>query len=118
MPHEGKKGQVQGFWEWLTSEQPDPFESFRRPLKRKPARDPFTRAAIRIAATVGRGLANGIRDTLNSYSGPKAFEQDWKWARLVVPLQIRLMVEQVLWDRRGGWRDLVSGFKPVGRNKN
>ncbi len=117
MPHEGRKGQVQRLWEWLTTEQDDPFASFREGFQRRPGADSFARAAIRTAANAGRALANSIRDVLSSYSGPKAFEADWKYARLVVPLQFRLLVEQELWDRRGGWRDLVTGFKPITKRK-
>ena len=70
------------------------------------------------------GLTRGVMDevrkvvaiwrkTIESYSGPREFEADWKWLRLMVPLQVRLLVEQILWDKRGGWRDLVTGFGPV-----
>lgn len=52
-------------------------------------------------------------DMLGRYEGPKAFGEEWKWTRLLVPLQVRLFVEQVLWDKRGGYRDLVTGFAPV-----
>ena len=59
-----------------------------------------------------------LRKLIEGYQGPREFEADWKWLRLVVPLQLRLLVEQVLWDKRGGWRDLVTGFGPVkGRRK-
>ena len=54
-----------------------------------------------------------LRKMIETYSGPREFEEDWKWVRLVVPLQLRLLVEQILWDKRGGWRDLVTGFRPV-----
>ena len=56
---------------------------------------------------------DALRSMIGGYRSPRAFEEDWKWLRLVVPLQLRLLVEQILWDKRGGWRDLVTGFGPV-----
>ncbi len=74
----------------------------------------ISKEALRLA----KAMARAARKLVNSYRGPRAFEQDWKWLRLAVPLQVRLVVEQVLWDKRGGYRDLVTGFGPVrGRNK-
>lgn len=60
-----------------------------------------------------RRLVAILRVAIEGYDGPREFEADWKWIRLVVPLQVRLLVEQLLWDKRGGWRDLVTGFGPV-----
>ncbi len=65
------------------------------------------------AADEVRKMVSLLRKALEGYSGPREFEADWKWIRLVVPLQMRLLVEQILWDKRGGWRDLVTGFGPV-----
>ena len=46
-----------------------------------------------------------------------AFEQHWKVLRLRVPLQDRLVIEQILWEK-GGWRaELVKGFYPIGYPK-
>lgn len=41
------------------------------------------------------------------------FKQDWSIVRLVISLQARLMVEQVLWDLGGRYRELVTGFRPL-----
>ena len=60
-----------------------------------------------------RRMVTSLEKVIGGYSGPKEFEADWKWVRLMVPLQLRLLVEQILWDKRGGWRDLVTGFGPV-----
>ena len=60
-----------------------------------------------------RRLVEMARNLIEGYQTPREFEADWKWIRLAVPLQLRLMVEQILWDKRGGWRDLVTGFGPV-----
>ena len=72
------------------------------------------------ASWFSRGVADNVRSTvkmlrqaIEGYRSPRDFEEDWKWIRLVVPLQLRLMVEQILWDKAGGWRDLVTGFGPV-----
>lgn len=43
-----------------------------------------------------------------------AFTRDWKALRLRLPLQDRLVVEQVLYDKGGWHRKLVSGFRPIG----
>ena len=60
-----------------------------------------------------RRLVSLLTDMIEGYRSAREFERDWKWIRLVVPLQVRLLVEQILWDKRGGWRDLVTGFGPV-----
>lgn len=41
------------------------------------------------------------------------FIQIWKVLRLRLPLQDRLVVEQILWDKEGPWRQLVAGFRPI-----
>lgn len=46
--------------------------------------------------------------------GRAAFRADWKWIRLWLDLQERLFVEQMLYEKGGFYRTLVTGFKPVG----
>jgi hypothetical protein len=41
-----------------------------------------------------------------------AFRLDWLVARMGIPLQARLLVEQVLWDKGKPWAQLCSGFRP------
>ena len=48
---------------------------------------------LRTAGTIGREMAAALRRVLNGYGSPGAFQKDWKWARLLIPLQVRLMVE-------------------------
>ncbi len=80
--------------------------------------DQAKRLLVKGAAHAGRFVAQVAIKYVSLYRTAREFESDWKWTRLVVPLQVRLLVEQVLWDKRGGWRDLVTGFGPVkGRNK-
>lgn len=93
----------------------DPFASFRAGFQKRPGVSVFGRAGLRLAVALGRSLADSVRDAVEEYDDPRVFEKDWKYARLVVPLQIRLLIEQILWDKRGGWRDLVTGFNPVKR---
>lgn len=45
--------------------------------------------------------------------GKAAFKADWKIIRLWLGLQDRLFVEQMLYDRGGFYRRLVSGFRPL-----
>lgn len=58
-----------------------------------------------------------IWDLLNrwvdEYPAVVDFQADWVRARLFVPLQIRLAMEQLLWERGGGYRSLVTGFGPA-----
>lgn len=42
-----------------------------------------------------------------------AFTQHWKRLRLRLPLQDRLVIEQILWDKGAEWRELVTGFRPI-----
>ena len=55
-------------------------------------------------------LAN---DVLDAYSSFDAFRDDWKWQRLLTPLQARLLMEQILWDRGLPWRSLITGFRAI-----
>lgn len=41
------------------------------------------------------------------------FQYHWKILRVWVPLQLRLAVEQVLYQKGEPWSSLVTGFKPV-----
>ena len=70
-------------------------------------------AVISVAADTGRAVANQVRASLLKYNSAKAFQKDWKWARLSMPLQARLLTEQVLWEKGGDWRKLVTGFGPI-----
>ena len=54
--------------------------------------------------------ANDILDAYNSFD---QFAGDWKWMRLAVPLQGRLVMEQLLWDRGLPWRSLITGFRAI-----
>lgn len=47
-------------------------------------------------------------------SAVDAFGLEWRYFRTCVSLQVRLLIEQVLYERGGGWRRFVSGFKPIG----
>ena len=55
-------------------------------------------------------LANALID---AYSTFEDFRSDWKWMRLLVPLQGRLLTEQLLWDRGLPWRSLITGFRAI-----
>lgn len=45
--------------------------------------------------------------------GRALFRWHWKKMRLWIGLQDRLFIEQVLYDRGGFYRGLVSGFRPI-----
>lgn len=62
-------------------------------------------------------MANVIRAWLKSYVqdgevGFQRFKMRWKYGRCTINLQIRLLVEQVLFELGPPWRSLVSGFSP------
>lgn len=50
---------------------------------------------------------------VSEYESIAAFKRDWVRARLFVPLQIRLAMEQLLWELGGDYRSLVTGFGPA-----
>lgn len=89
------------------------FRSFKETFAQWTADIGLSPGLIRAAANLGRSVATQIRAALLEYRGAAAFTKDWKWARLSVPLQIRLLVEQVLWDEGGEWRKLITGFGPI-----
>lgn len=82
-------------------------------LKEQEVLSAIGQALTHAAASAARVAGRTAKVFVEQYKTPRAFEGDWKWLRLSVPLQVRLLVEQVLWDKRGGWRDLVTGFGPV-----
>lgn len=43
--------------------------------------------------------------------------EDWKYVRLGISLQARLLVEQIFTDRGKPWSGLVSGFNTLGEPK-
>lgn len=43
----------------------------------------------------------------------EAFREDWKWLRLAMPLQVRLFVEQICYDKGWPWRSVYTGFSPI-----
>ena len=57
-------------------------------------------------------LAGSLATAIHGY-GSRRFRQFWVRARLLVGLQTRLFVEQVLWELGGPFRLLVTGFNPV-----
>lgn len=73
------------------------------------------------ALSIGRGALKEIREWVRSYDERNsnklrawmAFVEDWKVLRLGVSLQVRLYVEQVLWDAGGKYRELVTGFRAI-----
>ena len=46
-------------------------------------------------------------------TGFNRFALDWAIYRLGISLQMRLMVEQVLWNKGRPWSTLVTGFRPA-----
>lgn len=67
------------------------------------------------AAKILRELEASARKWVDGYEKEFAeFRAMWRKVRNAVPLQTRLMVEQILWEKGGTWRGLVSGFKPIG----
>lgn len=93
-----------------------PFEHIEVPEHRTAvddAVDGVRNIIARFQPALFRALADAMRSWIRSYASPRAFQADWKWMRLMVPLQFRLLVEQVLWDLGGDWRKLVTGFRPI-----
>lgn len=70
-----------------------------------------TGSASRVPYTVVLAAANAYLDLYGDNFG--LFKGDWKWQRLLTPLQGRLMMEQILWDRGLPWRSLITGFRAI-----
>ena len=58
-----------------------------------------------------------VRSYIKQYTNPdaawSAFRLEWRTYRLVIPLQVRLMTEQVLYDMGYPWRAAYTGFNPM-----
>lgn len=54
-----------------------------------------------------------LRAWVGEFENAAAFQRHWVRARLFVPLQIRLAMEQLLWELGGGYRNLITGFGPA-----
>lgn len=51
---------------------------------------------------------------VSEYEGDyPGFRLDWLVARMLVPLQVRLLVEQILYEKGEPWSKLCSGFSPA-----
>lgn len=67
--------------------------------------------AIKIARAIYAEAYRWVQSYENDFI---RFKYDWKVVRQALPLQVRLTVEQVLWNEGPPWRSLCSGFLPVG----
>jgi len=45
--------------------------------------------------------------------GPVAYAVRWRTVRNMVPLQVRMLLEQAMWELGDEWRKLISGFGPL-----
>ncbi len=72
-----------------------------------------------ILTKMGQGHFDGvIRDTRSHAAtmrriGFSAFRSRWAYVRQLLPLQSRLLVEQILWAMGPPWRSLLTGFNPI-----
>lgn len=66
------------------------------------------------AHRIMKELMNSAEEWIDSYDSVNEFTAHWTTLRNGIPLQARLMVEQVLWKKGGVYRSLVSGFRPLG----
>lgn len=69
--------------------------------------------AVRLIANEWKRFVDSYEDRNGPRIGKAAFKADWRWIRLRVGLQDRLLIEQVLYDKGGFYRTLVSGFRPL-----
>lgn len=76
--------------------------------------------SVSAALNIATNQMNLIKSWINSYEerngrdmGRYMFKEHWKVLRHWVSLQTRLAIEQVLWERGGFYRQLVSGFRPL-----
>ena len=58
-------------------------------------------------------MIDTAKDIILRYSNFEEFREHWKWRRILVPLQLRLVVEQMLWDMGLPWRSLITGFRAI-----
>ncbi|MBV6343699.1 hypothetical protein [Candidatus Magnetobacterium casense] len=70
--------------------------------------------------TLAESINEDIRNWVNGYeekNDPRVailgFAYHWKLLRTFVPLQLRLAVEQVLYEKGGSWQRLITGFRPL-----
>lgn len=66
------------------------------------------------AHRIMKEVMNSAEEWIDSIRSVNEFRAQWTTLRNGIPLQARLMVEQVLWKKGGAYRALVSGFRPLG----
>lgn len=66
------------------------------------------------AHRIMKEVMNSAEEWIDTYKSFNEFSAHWATLRNGIPLQARLMVEQVLWKKGGSYRALVSGFRPLG----
>jgi hypothetical protein len=71
---------------------------------------PTMEGALRRARTLRVLAWNWVKEYEGDYG---AFRSDWLVARMLLPLQCRLLVEQVLYDMGPPWTKAVTGFNPM-----
>jgi len=85
------------------------------PLGVKTRADQISHAlTFKQALKMARDLRRDIYGWLYNYDWQE-FRQDWPIIRCWIPLQFRLAVEQVLWEKGAPWSSLITGFKPANR---
>jgi len=62
-----------------------------------------------------RAIAGDVQRWMDSDYGDdvRRFASNWRWVRMLISLQVRLIIEQILWDRGGDWRKMITGFLPM-----
>ena len=79
----------------------------------RPAFDPNTTWADVGGLDVVLWGIDEAKRLIAAYDDFNLFREHWKWRRLLVPLQFRLICEQILWDMGLPWRSLITGFRAI-----
>lgn len=97
-------------WEYITKLNPWKLQQKMDKIVAKGSRtNPAGRSLTRELV----GLIKTLDGVICDYPSFRVFAAQWRYLRLVVPLQVRLLIEQLLYEKGEPWRSLVRGFKPI-----
>lgn len=126
MPRRRKQSEtIASYQSPLTDEEVDSFEYSNISIRELVYRAKWiawrgTGQELKLSSMLGRqrDFETFVEGWLHSYElkarGFDVFQNHWKRIRPWLDLQTRLACEQIFYDKGQPWRQLVSGFRPLG----
>lgn len=99
--------------EWPSLDLGDLRRRANKAANRNKTRTAYSEIAKPNVAQIQRWIDAFISRQIYPGAGFQAFRYEWKYIRLTLGLQERLLIEQVLYEYGKPWATLCTGFGPV-----